>query len=147
MSLCYYIGDSIALLLHAFDPQCTVAAKIGASPAYIAEHFERKSGEEYTILSIGTNQPKAPDAMRQMVHLRTGITSRVIWILPYDRVAAARVKAIANASHDLTIDLAPFPTADKIHPTPASARQVSSLIRYATDALRGQNGADQPLPH
>lgn len=147
MPLCAYIGDSIALLLQLYDPGCMIAAKIGASAAYIDQHFAEQGANDYTILSVGSNQPSTPGNLTHMIHLRTRIHSRVIWILPYDRSIAARVKTIALTERGLTIDLAPFPSADKIHPTPTSAHKISSLISYANGMLRRTNNLQAPLPH
>lgn len=97
------------------------------------------------VLSSGSNDAGVPGLAARLSALRGGIVARqVLWILPYDRGAAATVHATAVANGDRWIDLAPLPTRDGIHPRSyaavARALVVSGAVPVSADA-----GARAPL--
>lgn len=113
---CIAIGDSIAVGVGQ-AAHCTINAKVGASSSYIADHIV-SSSKEVAVISAGSNDPSNPKLRTNLDRIRSKITAkRVVWILPYDRKAAAVVKAVAVQHGDGYVDLSGFKTRDGVHPS------------------------------
>lgn len=124
---CVYVGDSIAVGLEQFDTNCAVYARVGANTDYIARNYVNRHGERYTVISMGSNWPDNPRNYRNMLNIRRNIdTGTVVWILPYNRTAAATARRVASQYGDSFIDLSSYRSNDNVHP---SYRSVSRAIR------------------
>ena len=114
---CAYIGDSIAVGLEQLDTKCAVYARVGASSEFITRNYRNADAEDYVVISMGSNDPGNPELMENAERLRRNISaSRVIWILPYNRVAAGDIAIVARQFGDSVVDLRPVPTRDGVHP-------------------------------
>jgi hypothetical protein len=114
---CAYVGDSIAVGLQQLDPGCAVYAKVGASTDYIAKQYLNAQGANYTVVSMGSNFPLNSKNAANARKLRKSIKSDlVIWILPYNRVAAESIRIVAREFGDSYIDLQGIPSRDHVHP-------------------------------
>jgi len=127
---CVYIGDSIAVGLHQLDHQCEVRAKIGANSDFITRHFSNAKNKSYVIVSMGSNGPHNKNNLENARKLRRSITADfVIWILPYDRTAAAAIKSVAIQFQDGYVDLKPYKSKDGLHPAyKPVAKQIQSSL-------------------
>lgn len=125
---CAYIGDSIAVGLQQVDHHCVVHAKVGAGSDFIVNNYSSKDREAYTIVSMGSNWPSNPNNYRNASKLRASFAKAqlVIWILPYDRKAAAVIRQVAKEHGDAYVDLAVFPSKDHVHPR--NYKQVSKRV-------------------
>lgn len=124
---CAYIGDSIAVGLQQLDNDCAIYARVGASSEFITRRYRNADAEDYVVISMGSNDPNNPNLLRNAERLRREITARkVIWILPYNRVAAGDITIVARQFRDSVMDLRPVPTRDGVHP---NYRQVSRQIQ------------------
>lgn len=112
---CIAIGDSIAVGVGQ-AAHCSVNARVGASSSYIADHVIASS-KTVAIISAGSNDPKNPNLRTNVEKIRSKLTQKkVVWILPYNRKAAAIIKAVAVSHGDGWVDLANFKTHDGVHP-------------------------------
>lgn len=124
---CAYIGDSIAVGLEQLDTNCAVYARVGAGSEFIARRYRNIDAEDYVVISMGSNDPNNPKLLQNAERLRRSITARkVIWILPYSRVAAGDITIVAREFRDSVVDLRPIPSRDGVHP---NYRQVNRAIR------------------
>ena len=116
---CSYIGDSIAVGLESVDSKCAVHARVGANSRFIARNYAGQDGDEYTVISMGSNDPLNKGNFVQAVALRKSLTKAqlVIWILPRNRTAAAMVRDVAGMFNDNYIDLAAYRSRDGVHPS------------------------------
>lgn len=113
---CIAIGDSIAVGIGQ-AAHCSINAKVGASSSYVADHVV-SSSRDVAVISAGSNDPSNPKLRTNLDRIRSKIVAkRVVWILPYDRKAAAVVKAVAVQHGDGYIDLSGFKTRDGVHPS------------------------------
>lgn len=105
----------MALRLIAGD-RCQVVARDGAGAGWIAS--ANPGGEFGTvILSSGSNDAAVPGLAARVAALRAGVTARtVLWILPYNRSAAAAVRDLALRNGDRWVDLGTLPSRDGLHP-------------------------------
>lgn len=115
MSDCAAIGDSIAVGI-ASVAKCAQHARIGIGSEAILHRITRVSATT-AIISMGSNDPRNPNLLRNLQLLRAKVSApRVVWILPYNRQAAGAVQHVAQAHSDGVVDLAAFPSHDRVHP-------------------------------
>ena len=128
VTYCSYIGDSIAVGLESVDKPCAVYAKVGASSEFITKNYKGKDKSEYTVVSMGSNDPKNPRLYQNAVNLRKSFKQAelVVWILPRDRKAAAVIRKVAEQFQDNWEDLANYPSNDNVHPK--SYKQVNKGV-------------------
>lgn len=121
---CAYIGDSIAVGLEQLDTKCAVYARVGASSEFITRQYRNADAEDYVVISMGSNDPGNPRLIENAERLRRNISARrVIWILPYNRVAAGDIEIVARQFRDSVVDLRPIPSRDGIHPNYRQAQR------------------------
>ncbi len=118
---CLLLGDSHALAtaieINALvGSHCAVEATDGISSTAI---LPRAPSDLYgvTVISAGANDALNPRLSKNLEAIRDKIhAGRVVWLLPYDRGAAAAISAVAYRWGDQVIDLASSPSRpDKIH--------------------------------
>jgi hypothetical protein len=128
---CLILGDSIALGLSTYFPQCEVRAQIGAGSAAIAR---RASGEyDWIVISAGSNDAThnslaQATLAKHLYEMRQAVKGRVCWIAPYN-YAAGRLVIMAMEPGDTIVNFRHGP--DGIHPRSYKelAGQVKQLLR------------------
>ena len=117
-----FIGDSIAFGTGGAAPQPKqVNATVGHSSKKIFEQYAGKAGPRFTVISMGSNDgPTGPTTqwatkLRESIVGKTGV---VVWIIPYDRTIAKKIKDIATKFGDKSVDLTGFPSNENppLHP-------------------------------
>jgi len=120
---CLFLGDSTAQgAAQAFNRvapvPCPVVARVGAGSAEVASWPVPDAPVRFVIIGAGSNDPTAPGLRRDLwARRRTVQAARVVWLLPYDRGAAATVESVATSWGDYVLDLAELPSRDRLHPT------------------------------
>jgi hypothetical protein len=108
---CLVAGDSIALMVAAFV-SCGVDARIGIGSAAIVARVRPAS---IVVISSGSNDPHNPRLADNLRAARQKAgDSKVIWIVPALRPAAAAVRAVAAVRGDKTVAFTPG--RDGVHP-------------------------------
>jgi len=130
---CVYIGDSIAIGLQQYEPNCGIYAKVGADTDFIVKQFSGTKSAGHAIISMGSNAPMNPRNYQNAIKLRKSLdVDFVVWILPYDRTAAAAIRKVAQQFPDAILDLHGIPTKDKVHPNyRKTSDMVQDIIGYA----------------
>ncbi|WP_454888828.1 hypothetical protein [Sphingobium indicum] len=119
---CLFFGDSTAVgTAAAFNrsarTRCAVQARVGASPAEMSRWAAPTVPIGTAVVAAGSNSPASPSLAADLARLRGHLHARrVIWLLPYDRSAAATVEHVAQSFGDYVLDLAELPSADRLHP-------------------------------
>ncbi len=109
---CLILGDShaaatAAAVRAAFGERCAVIAQAGASSSTILGRTPPVIAYQAAVISAGANDADNPDlgenldAIRRRLHV-----GRVVWLVPYNREAAATVRWVAQRWGDRIIDLA-----------------------------------------
>ena len=126
MAECLAIGDSIAVGVGEATG-CTIAAQVGRTTAQQAALI-RPLNAEWVVISLGSNDPRSPNLMQNLLFVRANIIAKkVVWLLPYDIGAADVVRKVAAQHRDGFLALLNnFSTKDGVHP--ANYRTVSSFI-------------------
>lgn len=120
--VCLFFGDSTALgTAQAFNrtatTPCAVVARIGARPEDMTRWAAPAVPIGTAVVAAGSNSPASPSLAADLARIRSGLHARrVIWLLPYDRGAAAIVERVAQSHHDYVLDLAELPSGDRLHP-------------------------------
>jgi hypothetical protein len=108
---CAVIGDSIAVGAGKYMRTCKVNAKIGISSRAVIGRIDPHV--DVNVVSAGSNDPDNPNLRANLESLRSR-AGRVIWILPIDIRARAKVQAVATAHGDPVVSFAP--AGDHVHP-------------------------------
>ena len=84
---CLVLGDSIAVGIHQFRPECGVYAKVGINSRDWNNSFIGKNlNSGVTIISLGSNDHESIKTTAELEELRRTVNSKsVIWILPANR--------------------------------------------------------------
>ncbi len=122
MTDCLLMGDSIAVglfgALRAGGLLCALGARIGATSGELPSQIMHAGFHPLVILSAGTNDAAGAPLEANLFAARRALSgARVIWVLPYKRRAAYAVTQVAFRFGDDLVDLAAFPTRDRIHPS------------------------------
>lgn len=112
MISCHIDGDSIAEALASVMKECKSDAIIGIPAQTIIHHVH---DADLTIISAGSNDPHNAGLQSFLERCRAVPQHRVMWIVPHDPTAAAKVRAVAAAHGDGLI-IIPFYAADGVHP-------------------------------
>lgn len=112
IEVCHISGDSIALGVGAYLPDCGIdATKSIPSAAVIAKTHDAM----YCIVSAGSNDPDNSQLERNLISIRMRCNHRVIWIEPANSERAEKiVREVAREFSDFVV---PFnPGSDGVHP-------------------------------
>lgn len=149
LPLCLILGDSTAVgtadALAAQGLRCAVHARVGASSSETLRTFNGNVPVDRAIIGLGSNDPKNPLLVRNLVALRQRLSAaRVTWLAPYDPTAAGATLAVAKAFGDNVVRLDNIGTRDRVHP--ASYRRVAtSLGWFGSSVGDGRQRVSQPL--
>lgn len=131
LPFCLIVGDSTAVgtadALAAQGLRCAVHARVGASSSETLRTFRGNAPVERAVIGLGSNDPKNPQLVRNLVTLRQRLSAvRVTWLAPYEPTAANAAIAVARAFGDNVVRLDNVGTRDRVHPV--SYRQVASAL-------------------
>lgn len=119
---CLILGDSIAVGVAQYRPECRVEARVGVSAAAFVATV---TSANTVIISLGSNDGADPTAA--LIRLRDRIDARrVIWIVPAIRWAD-HVRRVADLYGDTTLIVMAGP--DGVHPS--SYRALAQLTQEA----------------
>lgn len=123
---CLIIGDSIAVGVGQFRPDCVVEAKVGISSKNYTKYYTVHSAKN-TVISLGSNDLGMSGQYEVLYNLRDEIKGTVLWILPANNdVARKNILAIANIYNDAVADIRQLPLSkDGVHPTSKSYKKLA----------------------
>lgn len=129
---CLVIGDSIAVGIGQFLPDCRVEARVGISAGRFVHEILTPQSARMAVISLGVNDGIAPGATaRELRAVRRSTTSPVVyWVLPASHPdARAAIRMVAREFGDRLIDAGPMAGEDGLHPTNAGYRTLASLVQ------------------
>lgn len=122
---CAIVGDSIAIGVAPYLPECEVHAKIGV-PSLTIVGYVRDAA--VVVISAGSNDPTNPKLYMHLRAIRAKITGRVIWILPQHPRAASMVRQAARPGDGIVTFR---PAGDRVHP-----RSNTALARSIKEEMK-----------
>jgi len=104
---------------------CKANAKIGIQSSAVIARVD--SLVDVNVVSAGSNDPANPNLRNNLETIRSR-ARRMIWILPIDTGARAKVQAVATAHGDPVVSFAP--AGDHVHPRSdfELARSISAVM-------------------
>ncbi|WP_085811316.1 hypothetical protein [Sphingomonas sp. TZW2008] len=132
---CLLVGDSTIVgtaeaIRASLGVACDVQAREGVATSTILRWQAPAGSYRVAVIGSGSNDAGSPRLSRDLALLRGAVhADRVIWLRPYDRAASAAIGKVADAHGDATVDLASFPSRDRLHPANyvAVARAIAAL--------------------
>lgn len=124
---CLILGDSIAVGVAQYRPECEVHAKVGInSRNYVDRNITKDFAANTVIISLGSNDPKNMKTLIELFALREVVDAkRVYWIVPaINANAQEAVKIVADKFEDKILFI-PQLSKDKVHPTTKAYKQLS----------------------
>ena len=127
---CLILGDSIAVGIAQYRPECVLQARVGISSSGWNRRFlVSKVNAKNTIISLGTNDYSESKTFLELVTLRKSMSGNVTWILPANGTERqTAVVKIAQMYNDVTLVI-PELKKDKIHPTARAYKQLAETTR------------------
>ena len=120
---CLILGDSIAVGIGTYRPDCITIAKVGiTSPNWLVSYQNHPSFNrpfKVVAISLGSNDYRNTTA-ESLYDIRSKVKAdMVVWIMPsvsLKPVQRAIIREIANEFHDKILEI-PKLSPDGIHPT------------------------------
>lgn len=111
-----WLGDSIAVGLHAAAGFGFICAKVGRPASLIAKMpLSDKRLYDVVVISAGSNNPRDPNLRKQLLEIKAKTRARqVIWVLPHDEHACKVVSSFAQTEGDDMVSFVAGP--DHVHP-------------------------------
>lgn len=128
---CLILGDSIAVGVAQFRPECEVHAKVGInSRNWVDKNITKDLVAKTVVISLGSNDTKNMKTLKELFTLRQVIdANRVYWIIPAVNVEAQEaVKIVADKFEDKILFI-PKLSKDKIHPTTNGYKELANNTR------------------
>lgn len=125
---CLILGDSIAVGLAQFRPECGVHAKVGInSRNWVDKNITKDLVANTVVISLGSNDPKNMKTIKELFALRQVVGAKqVYWIVPAVNVEAQEaVKIVADKFEDKILFI-PQLSKDKIHPTTNGYKELAN---------------------
>lgn len=128
---CMILGDSIAVGMHQFKPECAVYAKNGWNSWQWNKNYSKQNlSASNVIISLGTNDHAGVRTIWELQQLREKVKAdRVYWILPAIKPDIQEmVKLIAKDYNDIVLPI-PNLQKDGIHPSWEGYKKLAKDIK------------------
>ena len=128
---CLLLGDSIAVGVAQYRPECEVHAKVGInSRNYVDRNITKDLAAKTVIISLGSNDSKNMKTLEELLTLREIVEAkRVYWIVPaVNAKAQEAVKIVADKFGDKIL-IIPQLSKDKVHPTTNGYKELANSTR------------------
>jgi lysophospholipase L1-like esterase len=129
---CLILGDSIAVGVSKYRPECTTHAKVGInSHNWNSKYNSIDTNAKLVVISLGTNDPTRSRTYDELEIIRKKIheNTQVFWILPANNeVAQNAVYLIASEYRDGVLGIQKL-SDDKIHPTSKEYKRLAEVTK------------------
>ncbi len=157
---CLIIGDSLAVGVGQFRPECDTVAKVGiTSQTYLATRFPAQGvAADTVVISLGVNDGDTSGTLENLLSLRTRVQAgSVYWLLPglKEEVRDA-IREVAREYGDQLIDTRPEVGRDHLHPNGAGYQRLAAQtmdngrgeveVAYAPTDMNVRTSAGQNYP-
>jgi hypothetical protein len=129
MMPCIVMGDSIAVGVAQFRPDCESVAKSGITSERYIETLLQEQSAEIVVISLGVNDDDTVDTLDNLRQVRRNVRGRTIyWLLPGIKPRArAAISAVAREFGDRLIDTRAQAGPDHLHPTGAGYQYLAAM--------------------
>lgn len=135
---CVVMGDSIAVGLMKYRPDCLLVGRGGINTWQFNQMYPSPINADTVIISLATNDHIYIKTDRELERVRSRITARrVFWILPYGNLPGNQIPISVSQNHvrdiaarygDVVIPITSV-QADRIHPSWEGWRRIGEATR------------------
>ena len=143
---CIVLGDSIAVGVGQYRPDCVTIAQGGiTSERYVGTMLSRQDADT-VIISLGVNDDDTVDTASNLRTLRDQVhAGTVYWLLPGIKEQVREViRGVAGAYGDRLIDTRPYAGPDHLHPSGPGYIALARLSAGAAPVATAQPAATEP---
>ncbi len=150
---CVFLGDSIAVGIGTYSPECQTIARVGITSQRYADTMMVHQDAQMAVISLGVNDDPSANTVENLRRVRADVNAaRVFWIVPNVRpYAREAVQAVAIERGDALVDLHGFRSMmarDQIHPTGQGYELIADTLhdQMGGGAMMVASAAPSPLP-
>ena len=128
---CLILGDSIAVGVSHFRPECVTYATVGInSRKFVDNHIAGNLTADTVVISLGSNDTKNIQTLKELFALRQVVDAkRVYWILPANKQTAKEaVSIVADKFEDKAVQIDAL-SKDLVHPTFKEYKRLADATR------------------
>ena len=128
---CLILGDSIAVGVSKYRPECQVIAKVGInSRDWVNKNITKDLSADTVIISLGSNDYKKINTLRELFTIRSIVTAkRVYWIVPAIKPDIQEmVDIVADKFEDKIIYINKV-SSDGVHPTSTEYKRMAEVTK------------------
>jgi lysophospholipase L1-like esterase len=128
---CLILGDSIAVGIAQYRPECQVIAKVGInSKNWVNKNITKELSADTVIISLGSNDYKKINTLKELFTVRQVVSAkRVYWIVPAIKPEIQEmVDIVADKFEDKVIHINKV-SSDGVHPTTAEYKRMAGATK------------------
>jgi lysophospholipase L1-like esterase len=128
---CLILGDSIAVGVATYRPECQVIAKVGiTSKAWVNKNITKELSADTVIISLGSNDYKKINTLKELFTIRQVVAAkRVYWIVPAIKPEIQEmVDIVADKFEDKVIHIKKV-SSDGVHPTSTEYKRMAGVTK------------------
>lgn len=128
---CLILGDSIAVGVQQYKPNCALYAKVGINSKQWNKNFTMlELNADTVVISLGTNDYQGIDTERELNKLRSRVKAKkVYWIVPAIKPEIQEIVREIAIKHEDWFVRIPNLSRDGIHPTQKGYQKLGSVTR------------------
>jgi hypothetical protein len=128
------MGDSIAVGVAEYRPECEAIAKSGINSTRYIETLLQAHTANTIVISLGVNDDTTMDTEDNLREVRRQVHGRTVyWLLPGIRPRAQlAIRTIALEFGDHVIDTKPVAGPDHLHPTGVGYQRIAAITEADT---------------
>jgi lysophospholipase L1-like esterase len=128
---CLILGDSIAVGIAQYRPECQVIAKVGInSKNWVNKNITKELSADTVIISLGSNDYKKINTLKELFTVRQVVSAkRVYWIVPaINSEIQEMVEIVADKFEDKVIHIKKV-SSDGVHPTATEYKRMAEVSK------------------
>ena len=128
---CLILGDSIAVGVSKYRPECRVYAKGGInSKDWVNKNITKELSADTVIISLGSNDYKKINTLKELFTIRNVVSAkRVYWIVPAIKPEVQEmVDIVADKFEDTVIHINKV-SSDGVHPTTTEYKRLAEVTK------------------
>ncbi len=130
---CLVIGDSIAVGVGQYLPECRTEAREGITSQRFIHELLSPQEADRVVISLGVNDGVSAFTVGNLRRVRQTVQGRAVyWLLPAGHAEArAAIRSVALQFGDRMIDAGTDVGPDGLHPTGSGYRALAASVRGA----------------
>jgi lysophospholipase L1-like esterase len=130
MAPCLILGDSLAVGIGQYRPECHTVALTGITSGRYVQTLLTPQAGTTAVISLGVNDSDDANTVANLRRVRAAIHARrVFWLLPGIKPRARdAVRAVAVEFDDFLVDTRFEAGADHLHPSGAGYRFLAAMV-------------------